>query len=108
MTAHDEKTDPHGFPPPSDPQADAARLFATMVGDAIDARLGATNRAIADVANLVTRDHVVTSRRLAMLEATRLAPAFAAIVLSIAAFGLAAVSAARPAQAAQHCPEVRP
>lgn len=108
MTADTEQTDPHGFPPPSDPQqVDAARLFATMVGEMLApmrSEQAATRKAVKDVADMVTRDHVSTSRRLAVLEATRLAPAFAAIVLSLAAFGLAALASSRPAQAGPHCP----
>lgn len=103
-----EATDPHGFPPPSDPQqVDAARLFATMVGEMLApmrTEQAATKRALGAMADMITRDHVSTSRRLAILEATRLAPAMAAIVLSLAAFGFAALAASRPAIAEQRCP----
>lgn len=102
-----DKTDPYGSPPPSDPhEIDAAKLFATAAGEVLREQLRPVNSALADLANLVTRDHVTTSRRLAVLEATRLAPAFAAIVVSLAAFGLAALAVATPAQAAgQRCPD---
>lgn len=103
MSIHDEPTDPHGSPPPSDPQASFSGLVQNLFGE-ITKKQDATTAAVRDLANLVTRDHVSTSRRLAVLEATRLAPAFAAIVLSLAAFGLAALASSRPAQAGPHCP----
>lgn len=105
MNEHETPTDPRGYEPPSDPQIDAAKLFATAAGEVIAGQLKPLHKAVADVADLVTRDHVATSRRLAILEATRLAPAIAAVALSLAAFGVAAVAASSPAQASQVCPE---
>ncbi len=106
MNEHETPTDPRGYEPPSDPQVDAAKLFATAAGEVIAGQLEPLHKAVADVANLVTRDHVTTNRRFAILEATRLAPTIAALVLSIAAFGVVAVAVSRPAQASQVCPEV--
>lgn len=106
MNEHETPTDPRGYEPPSDPQIDAAKLFATAAGEVIAEKLKPLHKAVAAVADLVTRDHVSTSRRLAILEATRLAPAAVAVALSVAAFGLAVLASSRPAEAAgPRCPD---
>lgn len=103
MSIHDEPTDPHGSPPPSDPAVSFSALVENLFSELTE-KQDATTKAVRDLADLVTRDHVSTSRRIAVLEATRLAPAFAAVVLSLAAFGLSALASSRPAQAGPHCP----
>lgn len=111
MSIHDEKTDPYGSPPPSDPHTGDARLFAGLVINAlapIRTRQEQTHGAVVDLANEFSRHRAFTDRRLAVLEATRLLPTVAAVVVAVAAFGLAAVAATKPALAARACVEAVP
>lgn len=102
----DEKTDPRGFPLPDLPEpspSDYVRMFGEVVTSQLQPVLDEQKKMrhlMAVLSTGVTAEAARLSRRVGVVEATRIAPAIIAIALSVLALGMAAGSA----QAGPVCP----
>lgn len=116
MSAHDEKTDPYGTPPPSDPQADdAPERFAALVAKELDVRVATiveaesgTRKAVRDLAdafNQHTADEAKRHAAMVKVLAVRSVTPMVAMLVALLALGMA-MGGGEAQASGPRCPKV--